>query len=397
MAKKRVQASAKAKANAAPATANAAVPPLSVLFPVAAEAAPAAAEPRRRPSKGPVKKKIPPPAVEPAPVRIQLDARPSKVMDGDVATLSGRTLGPNVEKLVAYANDLPGEIRLDGRSFRVIAPLRPGRNEITVVAVDVQGRVTWESVMVEHTPRTEAGGIVITSPRDGATLGTEDLPVVFVEGEVDDLRISTVWLAANERRTAVPVQAGRFRHLLPLTQPTMRLRAEAPVNGGTVRQSGTVTVQAAAMGVSAGLLTLSWPEGQSGVPVEVLATRRGSPERLDGIDEAVPLKARPDLFYVRDLKPGVYTFVLRYHADGATTRVTPTLYLPQAGALAARPLKPVSLTGTGSAVLAKVLVPHGIFWQQDEWFTGKTESVDTVTKFRWPEGISWVERKVDLQ
>jgi hypothetical protein len=42
-------------------------------------------------------------------------------------------------------------------------------------------------------------------------------------------------------------------------------------------------------------------------------------------------------------------------------------------------------------------MPHAILWDQEDWFSGRSESVDAVTKFRIPEGISWVERKVDLQ
>jgi hypothetical protein len=48
-------------------------------------------------------------------------------------------------------------------------------------------------------------------------------------------------------------------------------------------------------------------------------------------------------------------------------------------------------------VLARVLFPQGVLWEQDGWFSGSSESVDTVTKFRFPDGINWVERKADLQ
>jgi hypothetical protein len=41
-------------------------------------------------------------------------------------------------------------------------------------------------------------------------------------------------------------------------------------------------------------------------------------------------------------------------------------------------------------------MPQAVLWNQEEWFSGTSESVDTVTKFRIPEGITWVERKADL-
>ena len=49
------------------------------------------------------------------------------------------------------------------------------------------------------------------------------------------------------------------------------------------------------------------------------------------------------------------------------------------------------------AIVAKVLLPQGILWEQDDWFSGRSESAETVTKFRLPEGITWTERKIDLR
>ena len=137
--------------------------------------------------------------------------------------------------------------------------------------------------------------------------------------------------------------------------------------------------------------------------MKVKATWRAHPERLDVPIRTVPLRAfgastrdsLPEIFTLR-MKPGVYTFVLRARAV-STGNVRPILYLPEAGHLKARELRPVSLKGTSEVVLAKVLLPQGVFWEQDEWFTGQSESADTVTKFRFPEGISWTERKGDFR
>jgi hypothetical protein len=71
--------------------------------------------------------------------------------------------------------------------------------------------------------------------------------------------------------------------------------------------------------------------------------------------------------------------------------------VPDRDGLAARVFRPVRLDAAGKAILAKMLLPQGVLWEQDEWFSGSSESVDTVTKFRFPEGINWVERKADLQ
>jgi hypothetical protein len=102
------------------------------------------------------------------------------------------------------------------------------------------------------------------------------------------------------------------------------------------------------------------------------------------------------MFFLRSLKPGVYTLIVRYRGLTPMGDVRPTLYLPDKDHLAPRALRPLSLDAGGRRVMAKVLMPQAVLWSQDDWFSGMSESVDTVTKFRIPEGITWVERKDEL-
>ena len=89
--------------------------------------------------------------------------------------------------------------------------------------------------------------------------------------------------------------------------------------------------------------------------------------------------------------------VLRYRGLPPNEDVHSTLYVPDGGKLAVRAIQPVRLGSSGKVVLARVLLPQGVLWEQDAWFSGSSESVDTVTKFRFPDGIRWAERKADLQ
>ena len=98
-----------------------------------------------------------------------------------------------------------------------------------------------------------------------------------------------------------------------------------------------------------------------------------------------------DIFYLRNARPGVYTFSMTYPA-GATPGVRPVLYVGGAS----RSLQPVTLNRSGRAVVARLLLPQGVLWEQDDWFTGRSASGDTVTKFRFPDGVSWTERLGDL-
>ena len=56
-------------------------------------------------------------------------------------------------------------------------------------------------------------------------------------------------------------------------------------------------------------------------------------------------------------------------------------------------LGPFGLTGRGRTILAKYLLPYGIFWEEDFWFTAVGEASDSLTNFRHTEGVSWAEKK----
>jgi hypothetical protein len=56
----------------------------------------------------------------------------------------------------------------------------------------------------------------------------------------------------------------------------------------------------------------------------------------------------------------------------------------------------VTLDASGRAVIARLLLPQGVLWEQDDWFTGRSANGDAVTKFRFPDGVSWTERIGDL-
>jgi hypothetical protein len=334
---------------------------------------------------------------------VRLDGPRSRVTDHEIEAVSGKILGGVPVELALYVNGTETEVVADGGSFEVSVSLGRGLNRLRAVAKDWRGIETEDTIAVKYVPPPVPNGIAITSPPDGHTLPPDTPPVILVEGQVEDWDVSTLWLVANDRRIAVRAHNGRFRKALPLLEPVLHMWAELPPNGGPPHRSRSVTVRAPSPSRSHGLLLLDWPEGVVGNQVEVKATWRASPERLDVPSRRVPIQvlgaspneSLPEVFSLRT-KPGVYTFVLRARGMSASG-VRATLVLPEGGHLKGRELKPVSLNGTRGVVLAKVLLPEGVLWKDDEWFTGQSESADTVTKFRFPEGISWTERKRDLQ
>ena len=336
---------------------------------------------------------------------VRLDGPRAWISDQPSQTVSGTILGGQPERLVVYVNGVPTEVTPAGRAFETAAQLRPGANELRAVVTSPGGLEAEDTITVQYVPRRpSANGIALTSPPDGLTLGPDDPPVVVVEGEVDDKNLATVWIVANDRRIPVAARAGKFRHTLVLPDPLVHLWAEAS-GGDAIRRSGAVTIRTAGARPPSGVLVVQWPAGTDASSVEVSATWRAHSERLDALVQTLRLPAvgeaangaPSDMFHLRGLKPGVYTLIVRYRGATPLGDVQPTLYLSDKGRLAPRALRPVSLNGAGRRVVAKVLMPQAVLWSQEEWFSGTSESVDTVTKFRVPEGISWVERKADLQ
>lgn len=334
---------------------------------------------------------------------VRLDGPRTWVTDQPISTVSGRVVGRVPERLVLYVNGAPTDVSLAQRTFEASVSLRAGANELRAVVTGPDGLEAEDTITVQYVPRPSSKRIVLTSPPDGLTLGPDDPPVAIVEGEIDDKAAATVWIVANDRRMSVAASGGRFRHVLLLADPLVHLWAET-ANADAVQRSPAVTVRRAGAHPPSGILVMQWPTGTEESSVEVSATWRAHPERLDVPVQTMRLPAASktlggaasDVFYLRGLKPGVYTLIVRYRGSSAIGDVRPTLYLPDKDHLTPRALRPVPLNGAARKVLTKVLMPHAVFWDQEDWFSGRSESVDAVTKFRIPEGISWVERKVDL-
>jgi hypothetical protein len=327
-------------------------------------------------------------------LRIRLDGASLRTTDRDVDVISGTLVGGQPQRLLVQVDEHTSEPKLEGRLFTTTVKLVPGINRVRVLATDAAGAEVEEVVTVQFVPRPTPD-VAITNPRDGHTLAPDDPPLVVVQGQVSDPGLTTVWIVANDLRMMVPVTAGRFRHVVPVVEPTVRVRAETASEG---RRSATVTVHAAATVPALALFVGDWPRDTAG-PTQVTVTWRPNPAKLEGGAQTLRLNGLADdggagggdFYYLRDARPGVYTFSLTYRA-GAPAAIRPLLYV----AGAPRSLQPVTLDGAGRAVVARLLLPQGVLWDQDDWFTGRSGSGDTVTKFRFPDGVSWTERRGDL-
>jgi hypothetical protein len=323
-----------------------------------------------------------------------------------VETVTGKIAGATTDRMLVYVNEVPTELAIEAGAFQTSVPLQPGLNQLRAVTTGPRGLEAEDRISIEYTPPALSSGVALTSPADGLVVTPEDPPIVIVEGRVEDKGTTTLWVVVNDRRIPVRASEGRFRTIVPMVEPALRVWAETSRSGEPGSRSEVVTVRTAGQRTPSGVLVMEWPSGVQDRDVEVSALWRPHPDRLDELAQPVRLAGVPrpsgtaplDAFWLRNVRPGVYTMIVRYRGLPMSAEVHPTLYVPDGAGFAARVVRPIRLDGAGkTAVLARVLLPQGVLWEQDGWFSGSSESVDTVTKFRFPEGINWVERKADLQ
>ena len=316
---------------------------------------------------------------------------------------SGSASKPGVENGQPALDSAAGTATaVSGDREAIAGPVGPAAGTQQGRASDVGTRSTTtdEVRLAQSPPKRSPTGITITAPTDGLRLGPDDPPLVVVQGEVEDPSTTQVSLTVNGRRVRVPVADRRFRHVVPVLESVVRLRAEG-TTGDPPGQSSTITVHGAGSAAPALMLVLDGPAPSSS-PIELGATWRSNAARVDipaypvALKSIAPGPAMPSaVFYTRGLQAGVYTLALRSDAGGAGVPAAGTLYLLRDGQLSVRSLNPDPATRP-RRVLVRLLMPYGVLWDQDEWFTGQSQNADTMTKFRFPDGVSWVERKGNL-
>ncbi len=92
--------------------------------------------------------------------------------------------------------------------------------------------------------------------------------------------------------------------------------------------------------------------------------------------------------------PGIYTVGVEYDAGpgkASTAEFYVTLYGGDASKKKTRTIGPFELDGTGFLPAVRVLMPEGVFWEDDGWFSGTVDGGQYTVKYKEPEGIVWRE------
>jgi hypothetical protein len=287
-------------------------------------------------------------------------------------------------------------------AFEGEVSLRRGRNHIRVVAMGPRGPLAERSVEVEYVPPSPTSAIRIVRPADGTVFSAENQDVIEVEGEVSEQDIRQVWLTFNEFSIPVAVGSGRFKAVVPVVAPEMTISVEAHGPGGS-HASDPVRIRREPYKPTKAYALLYLPSVLRRVEARLWLAQRGNPADADSarqvtshVPASIPGSEQPSMLFVLPAtRPGAYAVALDYRITlgDVVEKGWGVVIVPGADAYRSLRLGPFRLTGKGRAVLAKFILPHGIFWEEDYWFTAFAEGSGSFSKFRHADGVSWTEPK----
>ena len=176
-------------------------------------------------------------------------------------------------------------------------------------------------------------------------------------------------LAAERSRSDQPAKVNNIREVKGIPVPTVRGDLKLVVSG-TRNQPLTVTFKEFRKSRRDRPFTRA--EARSGIPVfPVIVTTRAD------MREAVIEKA----------KEGIYTFS-QEHCSNCDNSFSLILYEATAKKVK-KIVRPHSVGGKD--VVARILMPEGILWDDEASFTGSMEDTDSITKFESTSGLVWKE------
>ena len=319
-----------------------------------------------------------------------------------VQPLVGQLSGGGVRGVIVYLNGEQQLLDVWGTRFEGEVALRPGRNQIRAVAMGPRGAVAESSVEVQYVPPAPSSAVQIVRPTDGTVLDPAGPDAIEVGGVATGPATGRARVVFNGFTIPLDVRDGRFSVLIPKIAPELTIWAEMGGGPGSPRSS-PITIREQSWKPAMGYVLLYLPTPAGTVDARVWLSHRPDPADFNGPRKvlALPLSGGVGagqtsmLFPFRQTRRGAYTLALDYRLPPGESveRGWGLIFVPGARGYRALRLGPFSLSGKGRAVLARFLLPYGVFWDEDSWFNGAAEGAESVTKFRYSDGVSWTERK----
>ena len=238
----------------------------------------------------------------------------------------------------------------------------------------------------------------LTSP----VAGQSEKKVVAVKGKVSGYGITSVVLTFGARQRELLVRDGEFESEVVLDEGRNLIRVDTSDVDGKTAADTVEVIYAVPVDPAKTRIDLV-VRVEHNAPGAILSTsHKWAPHPLSkGPGQAVAPEFKVDggskggTVSVSKAVPGIYTIGVGYDttASGpaeATFEVTVFGYDP--ARRKNRKIGPVRLEGKGFIPAVRLLMPEGVFWEDDGWFSGVMESGRTTTKYKMPEGIVWKER-----
>ncbi len=387
-------------------------PPLPPVIALAAAAPPPAAPARAVTTPAPPGDRVahaaptssPPPLLSaPLPatagLSISVERPTAGVTAESVHALSGRILGGKAAAVQLQVNGVPQILDVWGATFEGEIALKAGRNEIRLAASGSRGRVERQ-IELEYRPPEASSELRILRPESGP-LPEPLTDVLHVEGESSAPK-GKLRIVFNG--FAIPASAanGRFSAVVPRIGAEMTIWAET--QGENVERSNAVTVHGTTVASAAYLLLHLPTYGHEATPTVWLSHRPNpsSTENVPALTVLPPASAPGNggysLYTIPKPKAGAYNLVLDYRLPigEVVEKGWAMLFIPRDTGYRVWRLGPFRLTGKGRAILGRFLLPQGLFWDEDGWYNGSTETAEVITRFRYTDHLMWLERREEF-
>jgi hypothetical protein len=269
--------------------------------------------------------------------------------------------------------------------------LQEGQNTISASVWDRNRYSAKDQITVEAMPAVNGFALSIDEPGTGEVIS----PVISVKGMVGDSTVDTVKLVVNRESVEAAVENGSFEKTVLLNEGENSLQAEAVNAKGVLARSSVLKVMVTNQKAPDILVHLYWEDPNSELRTKLARKKRDNLDDEQGAVSAVEVSAlmsahegyRERIFAVHEAKAGAYVLSV---TGGKTTKCLISVTLP--AKRKTRLFGPVPIREEGT-MIGRLLMPEGIFWDEDEWFTGTIEDGDNVTKYNSPEGLTWKEMK----
>ncbi len=298
------------------------------------------------------------------------------------------------------AEPVPAGITRAAGGEKQVALAGGGRAGIPTGSKSGEPRIGPRTISEAIPPAPDAAqlSVTITSPADKSEIDALRDKTVTITGEVRGQGFGSVRVHLNNAVYEASAVGGKFSLRVRMDSEENALFAEVTDDSGGAARSGIVKFRALNLFpkdlvVKAGYKGAGHPVLDCRFKVHPLYEKRqpGSAPPKFHIEDG----ANGGLAEVGSAPPGIYSFGAKCGpGSGAAFDAVfdVTLYGYDSGRKKVRRVGPVKLGEGVRAAPVRVLIPEGVFWDDDSWFSGIIEGGNGTIKYKEPDGLVWKEQ-----